>query len=185
MSNYDSPLYQRAAATAPMAAMPESMQVAPMRAPVAGLFERVKTGLHNSAVAGERDRDLAQHIADRQTALGKQAVDISHEIAKKTLADQSAEILAASDNRLAAKEAGSKTSAFETFAVGMGLQARANAAAMQQTGQAYQQGVLTKEEANVQFVRLQNASRLINESQDRAYVASIEQIERRFGVTRR
>lgn len=182
-SQYQSPLYN---AVDPLANNPASAAMSVTAAPALkpGVFQNMKTGLHNSRVAGARDRSLADHTAKRETELGKLAIDISYQLASKTLTDQSASELAAKDQRLLVKQQLSNTGLFETFSVGSEYQAKAKAAATQQVLHALQQGHMLEEDVQVLRARLAAADRLVSESHDRALVASLEQTEKRFAAAR-
>ena len=183
-TQYQSPLFN--AVADPLANRPASTAMPVTAAPTLkqGPIQNIKTSWHNSRAAGERDRDLATHTAIRETELGKQAIDISYQLASKTLTDQSATELAAADQRLLAKQQLSNTGLFETFSVGMQVQSKAKTAATQQVHHGYQQGHVAEDDARVQLARLSAADRLINESEDRALVASLTQTEQRFAAAR-
>lgn len=183
-TQYQSPLYN--AVADPLANGPASTAMPVTAAPTLkpNIVQKFKTGLHNSSVAGERDRSLADHMGKRETELGKQAIDISHQLASKTLTDQSATELAAMDQRLLVKQQLSNTGLYETFSVGTQFQLKAKTAALQQVRHGFQQGHVAEDDAQVLLERLSAADRLVNESQDRALVASLTQTEQRFAAAR-
>lgn len=182
-TTYNSPLLNTAGVgenAAPLPAMSVPTSV-PLKQ---GAVQQLITALHGSRAAGELNRSLIDHNKQREMELGKLAIDIANQLAAKTMVDNTAQQLTAMDERLTLKEQSAKTSLFNAFAIGDRHQQHAKTAADQQIYQDHAEGKISTDEANLRLARLGAAHRWINESQDRSFVDSSNQIEARFAAAR-